>query len=135
MKPRAAQHVALVVNRLAHERVRELESLRARGGPQQPRAQQLVERRLGGVRLQSGGGLQGASVVLQAEDGRRGDQLVCVVAHSRQPDADRVPHALRHGLRPRLGELSQHFLDEEGVAAGAGMHARRDVRVSQHVPI
>ncbi len=45
------------------------------------------------------------SVVLQAEDRGRGDQLVRLLAHARQPDPDRVPHALRHRVRSGLGQL------------------------------
>ena len=82
VKPRAAQDVALVENRLANERVRELEPPRAGAGPQQPGAQDLVERRLGAIGLESRGGLQGPSVVLQAEDRGGGDQLVRFIAHA-----------------------------------------------------
>ena len=102
------------------------------GGPQQPGAQDLVERRLGGVRLEPRGGLQRACVVLQAEDRGRGDQLVRLIAHARQPDADRVPDALRHHLRTGLGQLPEHLLDEERVAVGARVHARRDLVAAQH---
>ena len=132
VKAGAAQDVALVEHRLADERVSELEPLRGRGGPQQPGAEDLVERRLGGIRLEPGGGLQGACVVLQAEDRGGGDQLVRVIAHSRQADADRVPDALRHDVRAGLGQLSQHLLDEERVAVGAGVHAWRDLVAAEH---
>ena len=57
MEPGAAQDVALVVNDLAYERVGELESLRGGGGSEQPGAQDLVERRLGGIRREPGSGL------------------------------------------------------------------------------
>jgi hypothetical protein len=82
VEPDAAQDVALVEHRLANKRVSKLEPLRYRRGPQQPRAQDLVERCLGGSRLESRGGLQRASVVLQAEDRRGGDHLVRVLAHA-----------------------------------------------------
>ena len=82
VKPGAAQDVALVEHRLANKRVSELEPLRDRGGPQQPGAQDLVERCLGGFRLEPRGGLQRASVVLQAEDRGGGDQLVRFLAHA-----------------------------------------------------
>ena len=82
VKPGAAQDVALVENRLANKRVSELEPLRAGGGPQQPGAQDLVERCLGGSGLEPRGGLQSAGVVLQAEDRGGGDQLVRVLAHA-----------------------------------------------------
>ena len=103
VKPSAAQDVALVVDHLAHERVCELETLRRGGRPQESGTQNLVERRLGDVRLEACGRLQCMSVVLEAEDRGGGDQLVRVVAHPRQPDADGVPDALRHHLRTGLG--------------------------------
>ena len=70
--------------------------------------------------------------MLQAEDRGRGDQLVRVIAHARQADADRVPDALRHRLRPGLGQLPQHLLDEERVAVRARVHARRDLVAAEH---
>ena len=76
VQARAAQHVELVVDRLAHERVRELEALAGRGAPQQPRAQHLVERRLGGGRLERRGAGQRARVELEPEHRGGGQQLV-----------------------------------------------------------
>ena len=81
--------------------------------------------------LEPRGGLQGASVVLQAEDRGGGDQLVRVIAHARQADADRVPDALRHHVRPGLGQLPEHLLDEERVAVRARVHAWRDLVAAQ----
>jgi hypothetical protein len=42
-----------------------------------------------------------------------------------------VPDALRHHARPGRGQLSQHLLDEERVAAGARVHARRELVAAQ----
>ncbi len=132
MEPGAAQDVALVEHRLANKRVSELEPLRDRRGPQQPGAQDLVERCLGGLRLESRGGLQSASVVFQAEDCGGGDHLVRVLAHARQANAHGVPNALRHHVRSGLRQLPQHLLDEERVAIRARVHTRRELVAAQH---
>ena len=101
VQARAAQHVELVVDRLAHERVRELEAAAAAAaGPQQPRAQDLVERGLGGGGLERRRCLQRARVELEPEHRRGGEQLVGGVAEPREPDADGVAHALRHAPAP-----------------------------------
>ena len=105
VKPGAAQGVAFVVDRLAHERVGELEAVRPGGGAQEPAPEEFVERRLDGRGPKPGGCLQGPGVVLEAEDRGCGDELVRVLAHARQPDADSVADAFRHLLRPRLRQL------------------------------
>ena len=114
-------------HRLAHERVRELVAARRDGGLQQARAQDLVERGLLGVGVEACGGLQRARVLLEAEDGRDGEHLVGGVAEPREADADGVAHALRHLRRPDLGQPAEDLLDEERVAAGAGVDAGGDV--------
>ena len=114
-------------HRLAHERVGELEAPRRCGGLQEPRAQDLVERGLLDVGLEAGGGLQRVGVLLEAEDGRDGEQLVGGVAEPREPGADGVANALRHLGRPGVGQPAQHLLDEERIAAGAGVDASGDV--------
>ena len=75
---------------------------------------------------------QRAYVVLQPEDRRGGDQLVRVIAHSRQADTDRVSDALRHDLGTGFNELSEHLLDEERVAGSSCVHARRDLVAAEH---
>ena len=67
VNPRAAQDVALFEDRLAHERVREREAVRRRGGSEKLGAQDLVEGALGGVGREPGGGRQRAGVVLKAQ--------------------------------------------------------------------
>ena len=131
VQPGTPQHVQLVENRLAHERVRELEAQRVGRRPQQSSVKQLVERGLCRVGLQTGGRLQRARIELEAED--RGDrkQLVRVFAEAREPNADGVAHALRHLRRSRFGEAAEHLLDEEGVATGAVVHARGELVASE----
>jgi hypothetical protein len=122
VKPGAAQDVALIENRLAHERMRELGAPRTGSGPQQSGAEDLVKRGLGGTGLQPRRGLQSTCVVLEAKDRSRDDQLVRVIAHARQPRADRVPDTLRHGVRPGFGQLSQDLLDKERIAVGSRVY-------------
>ncbi len=100
-------------------------------GLQQARAQDLVERGLLDVGLEARGRLQRARVLLEAEDRGDGEQLVGGVAEPREPDADGVAHALGHLRRPGLGQPAQHLLDEEGVAAGAGVDAGGDLVVAE----
>ena len=105
VQPRAAQHVELVVDRLAHERVRELEAPAGRGAPQQPRAQHLVERRLGGGGLERRGAGQRARVELEPEHRGGGQQLVGGLARAatagRRPRGARSPGTSGLSASPR----------------------------------
>ena len=122
VQPRPAQDVELVVDGLAHERVRELEAPAGRRAPQQARAQDFVERGLGCGGLERRGAGQRARVELEPEHRGGGQQLVGGLAQPRQPDADRVAHALRD--LGAVDETAQHLLGEERVAVGARVHLR-----------
>ena len=106
VKPGAAQDVALVEHRLANERVSELEPLRARRGPQQPGAQDLVERCLGGVRLESRGRLQARERRAPGRGSRRrrsarSRHRPCATS-GRRPRAGRSPAPPAARTRPAL---------------------------------
>ena len=106
VKPGAAQDVALVVappRARARARTRNAAAWRR---AQEPGAQDLVERRLGGVRLEPCGRLQRVCVVLEPEDRGGGDQLVrrrrpCATA-GRRPRAERSPAPPAHRTRRAL---------------------------------
>ena len=116
----AAQRVEVAVDRLAHERVRELERT-ALAREQQPRVEQLVEQRLDLGGRAAGDGRQQLGVDHLPEHGGDRQQLVGLRAQPREPRADGVPDALRHrGVV--VGQPAQDLLDEEGVAAGARVH-------------
>jgi hypothetical protein len=99
----------------------------------QARAENLVERGLLDIGLEPGGGLQRARVLLEAEDRRDGQQPVGGVREPREADADGVAHALGYIGRARLGQPAQHLLDEECVAAGAGVDAGGDAGIPEQL--
>ena len=134
VQPLAAEHVELVQDGLAHQRVGELEAPRRGGRPEEARAEDLVERGLRDVGLEARDGLQRARILLEAEDRRDGEQLVGGIGEPREADADGMAHALRHLRRPRLGQSVQHLLDEERVAAGARVDAGGDVVLPEQRP-
>lgn len=119
----AAQRVAFGVDRLPDQRMRELHALRrARRRPQQVRAEQLVERRLGAIGLKARDGFEDPEVGLEPEDGGHRQERCGVLAEAPDANGDGLAHAVGDLVDLAVRQPAQQLLDEERVSTAARVH-------------
>jgi hypothetical protein len=128
VQARAAQLGEPVVERRAHERVREGVAADPPGLAQHPRLDALLERRDQHVVVERGNRLEQVELELAADDGRHLERLAGRCPEAPQPPRGDLAHAVRHpGLGQRPGgvqpaaagpQMTHDLLDEERVALG-----------------
>ena len=120
--------------RLAHERVGEVEAARSRLAGDEPRAGGLVDRRERRAQLDVGGRRQRAEPELAADDGADGQDPRRLRPQRRDAAPDRLGDALRQRQRAARGDLlavgedePQQLVGEERVAGADVVHGAHEI--------